>query len=286
MKIKNLALGGGGIFGYAEIGALSELEKYDEYIEIESITGTSVGSIVAGLWAVGYSMDELIKIIFDFDFEALIKDAYVPPYNLYEYFGMYEAKKLEEKIEELIEQKTHIKNCTFSQIDKDLTVVVTNINQQKAYFCNKETFPDLPISKAIRMSAGYPIIMIPVKYNDDYWGDGGDCLNYPITRYTDLDKTIGITFAAYNENMDGTLKNKVIISDIYEYVISLATTFSRSAYIAQITPEYFKRSIVVQITEPVSSTQFNITNEQKKKIFDCGVTSVKEQINAILGIKN
>ena len=57
MKIKNLALGGGGIFGYAEIGALSELEKYDEYIEIESITGTSVGSIVAGLWAVGYSMD-------------------------------------------------------------------------------------------------------------------------------------------------------------------------------------------------------------------------------------
>lgn len=38
---------------------------------------------------------------------------------------------------------------------------------------------------------------------------------------------------------------------------------SRSAYVAQITPEYLSRSIVINITENIDSMQFNLTDEQK-----------------------
>lgn len=284
MKIRNLALGGGGVFGYAEIGALSELEKYKDKIEFESISGTSVGSMIASLMAIEYSITEIYDIIFKLNFDTLIRDSSIPYINLCERYGMYEAKKLEDEIEKLIMQKTNIKNCTFSQVDKDLTIVTTNISHQKSFFFNKSNTPKMVISKAVRMSISYPIIMIPVLYDGDYWGDGGEFLNFPITMYPNMEETIGITFAAHNENMDGTLKTKVDINNIYDYVISLASTMCRSAYIAQITPEYLERSIVIHITEPIASMQFNISDEQKHNIYQCGVDAVKDQIEKILNI--
>jgi len=283
-KIKNLALGGGGIFGYAEMGALSELLKYKDHLDLTSISGTSVGSIVATLYAIGYSIDELNAIIFDMNFDTLIRDNSIPYINLYEKFGMYEAKKLEDEIERLIMNKMNIKQCTFSQIEMNLTVVATNISHQKAVFFNKTTYPKMVVSKAIRMSISYPIVMMPVLFEDDYWGDGGEFVNYPIINFPPNEETIGITFAAHNENRDGTLKSKVFIKNVIDYFKSVATTMSRSAYISQLTPEYLGRSIVVQITDDISSTQFNITTEQKKNMYHCGVIAVQEQIGRILGI--
>jgi NTE family protein len=282
-KIKNLALGGGGIFGYAEVGALTELEKYAKYLQIESVCGTSVGSIISTLYAIGYTTTEMYDIIFSLDFTALIQDSYVPYINLYIKYGMYAAKKLEDKIEELITRKTNIKNCTFSQVAMNLTIVVTNINQQKPYFFNKTNTPMMIISKAIRMSVSYPIIMMPVLYEGDYWGDGGEFLNYPITIFENMEETIGITFAAHNENKDGTLKIRTHIDTNAEYIKSLACTMSRSAYISQITPAHLNRSVVIGISEDVTSMEFNISNEKKKMIYECGVNAMRDQIGDIIG---
>ena len=57
MKKISLALGGGGIKGFAHIGVLRQLEK--EGYEVAGIAGTSVGSIVGGLYALGVSTQEL-----------------------------------------------------------------------------------------------------------------------------------------------------------------------------------------------------------------------------------
>lgn len=62
-KIKNLSLGGGGFYGYAEVGALKELEKYGKYLDIKNIKGVSVGSMVAALYAIGYTPDEMSEIL-------------------------------------------------------------------------------------------------------------------------------------------------------------------------------------------------------------------------------
>ncbi len=97
-----------------------------------------------------------------------------------------------------------------------------------------------------------------------------------------LDETIGITFAAHNENRDGTLKTRISINSFSEYVQALGLTMSRAAYTSQVTDKYLKRSIVVHITEDISSMQFSLNKEQKKFIYECGVNAVKEQILAIL----
>ena len=63
MKINNLGLAGGGIYGFSHVGALMELEKYSDMIDIKSIRGVSVGSMVAALYAVGYKPVEIHDII-------------------------------------------------------------------------------------------------------------------------------------------------------------------------------------------------------------------------------
>lgn len=60
----NLALGSGGYFGFAHVGVLKVLQS--EGIEINSISGSSVGSIMATLYAKGMSVDEIERASLDF----------------------------------------------------------------------------------------------------------------------------------------------------------------------------------------------------------------------------
>lgn len=119
---------------------------------------------------------------------------------------------------------------------------------------------------------------------DALYGDGGEFMNYPITTFDNLDETIGITFAAHNENSNGTLKTRIPIEGIYDYISSLGLTMSRATYVSQVTEKYLDRSIVVHITEKIHSMQFDLSLEQKKFIYDCGVRGVQEQIHRVLGI--
>ena len=59
MKL-GLALAGGGVKGAAHVGALKALEENG--IKVDAVAGTSIGSIVSSLFAMGYSTDEMLKI--------------------------------------------------------------------------------------------------------------------------------------------------------------------------------------------------------------------------------
>ena len=65
-----LVLSGGGAKGYAHIGALKVIEEAG--VKIDYIGGTSIGAIIGALYASGYSADELEKIMYSLDLNALI----------------------------------------------------------------------------------------------------------------------------------------------------------------------------------------------------------------------
>ena len=56
-----LVLSGGGAKGIAHIGVIKALEENN--IPIDFVTGTSMGSIVGGLYACGYSPEEMMELI-------------------------------------------------------------------------------------------------------------------------------------------------------------------------------------------------------------------------------
>ena len=67
-----LALGGGGAKGAAEVGVLKVLDEAG--IQVDCIVGTSIGSIVGGLYAAGYSANELDTLFQTQEWLALITD--------------------------------------------------------------------------------------------------------------------------------------------------------------------------------------------------------------------
>ena len=78
-----LVLSGGGAKGFAHVGALKVIEEAG--IPIDYITGTSVGSIVGGLYAIGYDALTLEQIISNQNWKELLsnsyKRVYVPAIN-------------------------------------------------------------------------------------------------------------------------------------------------------------------------------------------------------------
>ena len=62
-----LVLSGGGARGLAHIGLIKALE--DNNIPIDYITGTSMGAIVASLYAMGYTTDEMVELILSDEFK-------------------------------------------------------------------------------------------------------------------------------------------------------------------------------------------------------------------------
>ncbi len=67
-----LALSGGGARGLAQIGILKVFER--ENIPIDFVAGTSMGGIIGGLYAAGYSAEELQRIALDIDWNDLLSD--------------------------------------------------------------------------------------------------------------------------------------------------------------------------------------------------------------------
>lgn len=65
-----LAMSGGGARGLAQIGVLKALEEAG--IQISSIAGTSIGSIVGGAYAAGYSIEELDSIVSNTNWDKLL----------------------------------------------------------------------------------------------------------------------------------------------------------------------------------------------------------------------
>ena len=67
-----LVLGGGGAKGAAEVGVLKVIEEAG--IPIDYIAGTSIGSIVGGLYAIGYRAEQLDSLFTSQEWLTLLSD--------------------------------------------------------------------------------------------------------------------------------------------------------------------------------------------------------------------
>ncbi len=77
-----LVLSGGSAFGMAHAGVIAVLEEAG--IPIDMIMGTSMGAIVSGLYAAGYSPGELERIVTDMDWNSIFVDTKTTPADQYE----------------------------------------------------------------------------------------------------------------------------------------------------------------------------------------------------------
>lgn len=222
MKI-GIALAGGGIRGIAHAGVLKALEENN--IKIDIIGGTSSGSLVASLYAMGYS-PYYIYILFKRYAKELCTLNSMPILAEVGNFimskklcinGLNDGEKLEQAYNELALKKG-IK--TIRDIKMPLIIPTVDISSSKEYIFtsienenNDMYITDISIGKAIRASCSFPVVFKPCKYENYLFVDGGVLDNIPVKSLKEngAEKVIAVRFDSDKVNnesnvMDITMK--------------------------------------------------------------------------------
>lgn len=215
MKI-GLALAGGGVRGAAHIGAIKALEENG--IKIDAVAGTSAGSIVAALYGMGYSAEEMIKL---FNYFAKSVMAISPKYvfgNIKEVRGIKLGGITSSyNIESAIEEAGKLKNIKdIRDIRLPISIPATDlISDREIIFTNskdlegEEYIHEIEIGKAVRASSTFPIMYAPFEYKEFQFVDGGVFDNLPSAECKKLgvDKVISIRFKLKTPRKQKTIYN-------------------------------------------------------------------------------
>ena len=197
-----LVLSGGGAKGFAHVGVLKVLEEAK--IPVDYIAGTSIGSIVGGLYSCGYDAATIEKIIIDQDWAALLtneyKSEFVPPFDKedesrYAVSFPFEQKKLAlsngilngQNAMELLTYLTigYHDVFDFSKLPIPFLCIATDLTNSEEVVLNKGYLP-----KAIRASMGVPAAFTSTEIDGKMLVDGGIVNNYPVDRCREMGANI------------------------------------------------------------------------------------------------
>jgi NTE family protein len=201
-----LVLSGGGAKGFAHIGVLKVLEQAG--VKIDYIGGTSMGSVVGGLYAVGYSATQIDSIFKATDYEALLNDivprgsknffekqndeqyAFTLPFSGFKIKipislskGLYNYNSFNQ----LFKNQRDIRD--FSKLPIPFLCIATDIETGQEILLNKGYLPQV-----ILASSAFPSLFAPVEIDNKLLVDGGVANNYPIehVRAMGADIIIGV----------------------------------------------------------------------------------------------
>jgi len=192
MKQKvSLVLGSGGAKGLAHIGVIEELEK--QGFEISSISGSSIGSVYGGLYAMG-KLSEYTKWVTTLDKLSI--------WDLMDFTissnGLLKGEKVFSKM------KTFIPDLLIENMDIPFTAVATDIlNKKEVIFTSGSYY------KAIRASVAIPTLITPVKFEDTFLVDGGVLNPVPIDYVKRINGDILVVVNLYGEK-DNVIENPII----------------------------------------------------------------------------
>lgn len=208
MKL-GIALSGGGIHGIAHAGVLQALEENG--IRPDIIGGTSCGSIVAAMYALGYSPYHIFilckrygKIISRANAMPILSGIHNSICNKkISLSGLNNGEKIEVVSDELAKRrgigklqdvKMPLVIPTVDMVSGKEYVFTNNIPKEKSE--EKEYIVDVNIGRAIRASSSFPAYFSPCEHNGCAFIDGGVLNNVPAdeVRLQGADKVIAVKF--------------------------------------------------------------------------------------------
>lgn len=242
-----VVLSGGGAKGLAHIGVLKEIEKAG--IHIDYIGGTSMGAIVGGLYASGYTANQLDSIFRSVDSDALVQD-YIPRGNktFYEknndevYALTLPFQNLRLSIPKALSKGMYNYNL-ISRLTGHVRYV-TNFNDLKIPFVcvatdietgEEKVFHEGNLPLVIKASGAFPSLFSPVEIDGHLYVDGGVANNYPVEEVKKMGADIiigvdvqddlktreqlkGVTNVLVqisNFDMINRMKSKRLLTDVY-----------------------------------------------------------------------
>jgi NTE family protein len=209
-------LSGGGAKGIAHVGVLKVLEEVG--LQPDVITGTSMGSIIGGLYSIGYSAEEISHLIETTDWSTILtneipsnqviirrKHEYnrymlqMPVYNrkIQLPSGLIEGQKLSQLFSQLTWRQAGVED--FHNFPIPYTCIATDLLKGEMVELNSGD-----LSSAMRSSMAIPSVFTPVLRDSSHiLVDGGVVRNFPVQEALDMgaDIIIGV-YVGFEREMD------------------------------------------------------------------------------------
>ena len=273
-----LVLSGGGAKGYAHLGVLRVLEKED--IKIDYIAGTSIGALVGTLYSIGYSIDEIKKVLDNLNIESFLesgadltgldldKKETLKKYSFYINFdnelnyslpkGLRETEELYLVVKNLLKNYENTKN--FNNFPIPLRVVATNLNTGET-----KSFSEGDIAKILTASMAIPTIFEPVEVNGALYVDGLVSRNLPVEEAYDMGADLVI---ASDVGTPVVKKDNYNILSVLNQMIAI-----QSSYITKDS----KEKATVLISPDIKNISATDTTK-RKDLIDLGEVATQGQI--------
>lgn len=277
---------GGGVRGIAFVGAIQAMEE--EKVEWERLAGTSAGSIIAALLAVGYKSNEIRELLREFDYSKLRGRTFLNriPFigiflELLIHLGFYKNEYLE------IWLDSHLKLKgvqTFADLPDDkLKIIASDVSNGQMLILPDDlvryhmTPADLKISTAVMMSTSLPFFFRPVIWTSkdstkSYILDGGLLSNFPIWIFdTDHPRfpTFGFRFVKEKVDIDPVIPTPIhLVKNIFKTMI-------QAHDLRHMSDETNARTIKIP-TGRINTTDFELHEEELDFLYQSGYHSAKE----------
>lgn len=240
--IKHLVLGSGGLRGLCIIGALKKISdklkiNNKPFIKsipsLKSITGTSIGSVIACLLCLNYSIEEIMILVLNIKWTQAMKSSGIQ--NFMSGFGMINRETIDIEVQSIIYNKLGVNSINFRDLYKlsgiQLNIIATNLTKNTMVTFNYLNTPDIDITPAMFASAAIPFIFEPVQINNETYIDGALMSSLPIDvalaydqEQKETDVLLGIDLSSGIN--DATDRSNMSLLENYIYNI-MVTVFKR-----------------------------------------------------------
>jgi predicted acylesterase/phospholipase RssA len=273
-----LVVSGGGAKGICALGALQYATDNFLLKNVKTFIGTSVGSMICYLLAIGYTPIEII--------------VYVCTHQLMEHLSQFNLVAMLNgggatsfsNIHEQLEKMTIAKlGCLLTlgalkkKYGKTLICVVHNWTTDKTEYMGPDTHPDVPCLIACRMSSTLPFVFEKYSYMGSQYIDGGISDNFAIDVADKIGKKIlGVLLVSQRDDFDTGNQEATILQDIYRMLftpINQAIEYKLKLI--------SNRCTVLRIATPANMKPFNfaLTSHTKLEMFSDGYHSAETQLS-------
>lgn len=275
-----LALSGGGARGSAHIGVLMALEELG--IKVDYIAGTSMGAIIGGMYASGYSPEQIEEILLAMDWERALRDRpdrvdrtmrtkeleaqFLIPYRLGfnggEFqlpLGLIEGQHLDQVFREILQPVVGIHD--FSELPIPFKAVATDLVTGEEVVLSQGSLPD-----SLRASMSVPGVFSPVTIDDRLLVDGGMSNNLPVSVVRDMGADIVIAV-----DISSTLLKREQLKSVFSVTEQLTNFLVRRTTQAQIDLMGGEDLLIVPDLGAFSSANFSEAGQVVQKGYDAAM---------------
>ena len=242
-----VALGGGGAKGVAHIGVLKALEEAN--VKIDYLAGTSVGAMVASLYAFNVDTDSISNLAR----RLTISDITTFKLSKTGFFTTELLRKL------LIE---YVGDVNIEDASIPLAIVATDINTGEAVIFRQGSLAD-----AVCASASIPGIYIPMNLNGRTLVDGGLVQNVPVQPVKDMGA--GVIIASHLSSVDSYEEPENVL-DVMRNAFEIA--------VSQHTKGEVEMADLL-IAMDLSDFSLRDNTERHDELYAIGYESAKEQLS-------